>query len=281
MLPAFKKFKDSILGDGFGTTAMSVGPVPKMPMHPPMRSSIREHLKYPIVRAGWTVGLDWRSRYVPSTLTGLVLALKQLGWEPSTCVDVGAAWGTVELQRGFRRSRHVLIEPNPMFAAYLQERSQRRGWTLHQVAVSDGPGELAFLVQHSHQGGRVIRDGEDVSAYGQTITVPALSLDEIDRRFPFGSNLLLKIDVEGHEGPVLRGATSVLERTEVLVVETRPLVPSGHSSSSQIVAMALEADLHLVGFLTAWSEGPHRRLTEMVDLVFARPGGPVLSRRLP
>lgn len=245
--------------------------MPNMPPRPPKKSLIREHLKSPIVRAGWIAGLDWHRRYVPSTLTGLVLVLKQLGWEPSTCVDVGVAWGTVELQKGFRDSRHVLIEPNPMFADYLQKRSRQRGWTFHQVALSDGPGELAFLVQHSsHQGGRVVNDGEDVSAYGQTISVPATSLDEIDRRFPLGDNLLVKIDVEGHEGAVMRGATSVLKRTEVLVVETQPLA---QISSSQIVAMALEADLHLVGFLTAWSDGRHHRMIRMVDLVFARPRG--------
>jgi FkbM family methyltransferase len=208
----------------------------------------------------------------------LVLALKQLDWEPSTCVDVGVAWGTVELQKGFRDSRHILIEPNPLFADYLQIRSRQRGWTFHQVALSDGPGELAFLVQHSHQGGRVVNDGEDVSKYGQIISVPAMSLDEIDTRSPLGDNLLVKIDVEGHEGAVMRGATSVLKRTEVLVVETRPLA---QTSSSQIVAMALEADLHLVGFLTAWSDGRHHRMITMVDLVFARPGGRLLPSRFP
>lgn len=242
-------------------------------MSPPLRSSIREHVKYLVLRAGWIVGLDWHSRYVPSSLSGLVQALKKLGWEPSTCIDVGVAWGTIELQSGFRDSRHVLIEPNPLFADYLQERSRRRGWTFHQLALSDGPGDVAFLVKPEHQGGRVVKDGEDVSAYGQTISVPAMSLDEVDRRFPLGDNLLLKIDVEGHEGPVLRGATSVLERTEVLVVETRPF---GRTSSSQIVAMALAADLHLVGFLTAWPERRHRPMIRMVDLVFARPGGPIL-----
>jgi FkbM family methyltransferase len=233
------------------------------------------------VRAGWPLGLDWHRRYVPSTLWGLVLTLKQLGWEPSTCVDVGVAWGTVELQRGFKHARHVLIEPNPLFAQYLQERSNRRGWTFHQVALSDQPGEIDFLVRpDSHQGGRIIYGGEDLSAYGQTITVPAMSLDEIDRRSPLGDNLLLKLDVQGHEGAALRGATSVLKRTEVLVVETFALgMLETTSSSSQIVAMALEADLHLIGFLTFCSEGPHRRVIRYVDLVFARPGGPVLSPR--
>lgn len=221
--------------------------------------------------------MDWNRRYVPSSLWGLVLAIKQSHWKPSSCIDVGVAWGTVELQSGFKDARHVLIEPNPLFADFLQERSDREGWIFHQVALSDGPGEIDFLVRpDAEQGGRVVNDGEDLSTFGQTISVLTTSLDELDERFPLGNNLLLKIDVEGHEGEVLRGATSVLKRTEMLIVETSTLSQMG-ATSSQIVAIALAADLHLVGFLTALPDGPHRRMIRKVDLVFVRQGGPLAS----
>jgi hypothetical protein len=145
------------------------------------------------------------------------------------------------------------------------------------AALSDEPGEIDFLVRpDSDQGGRVVNDGEDLSAFGHTISVPTTSLDEIDRRFPLGNNILLKIDVEGHEGPVLRGATSVLKRTEVLVVETSTLGRLG-TTSSQVVEMANEAGLLLTGFLTPLSGGPHHRMMRKVDLVFARADGPLLS----
>ena len=49
------------------------------------------------------------------------------------------------------------------------------GGIFHQVAMSDGPGELAFLVRNrdssdplSEQGSSVLSDGKDVSAYGQS-----------------------------------------------------------------------------------------------------------------
>lgn len=245
-------------------------------VQPPRRYLIRESLKYPIVRAGWRLGIDWRSRFVPSTLTGLTLALKEIGWSPTTCVDVGVAWGTVELQRGFPRARHVLIEPNPLFADFLREQARRNGWEFHQHAASDQPGSLEFA-QISHQGGRVVAEGEDLSAYGPTITVPCTTLDELDRLAPFGDNLLIKIDVEGHEREVLAGAESVLQRAEVVVVETQPL---GRCTSSEIVALLLGADLHLTGFLTPWVESRRRRILAMVDLVFMRRGGQCLETGL-
>jgi FkbM family methyltransferase len=234
---------------------------------------LRESLKYPLVRAMWPLGVDWRARYVPSTLTGLVLGLKRLGWEPNTCVDVGVAWGTRELQQGFPHSAHILIEPNPMFAPYLTERCSRKGWTLYQAAASDERGSVDFLIHKaSDQGGRIANEGEDLSAFGRMVSVPCVPLDDLDRDASFGDGIFLKVDAEGHEHEVLRGAKNVLQRCELVVVETRC---TGRATTSDIVAELLRSELHLAGFLTAWSESSSRRLLKMVDVVFIRRGGPL------
>ncbi len=232
-------------------------------------------MKWPIVRAGWPIGLDWHHRFVPTTLSGLVMVLKQMGWEPDTCVDVGVAWGTVELQRGFASSRQVLVEPNPIFAAYLADKARTAGWRFHQVAAGDTEGSLSFLVTESHQGARVVSDGGVVSGSGSLITVPATTLDSLDAAESFGERLLLKIDVEGYEGQVLKGAANVLARAEVVVVETSP---TGGVTSSEIVGMLLEHDLLLLGFLTPWVVSRRWRRLQMVDLVFIRRTSSLLLR---
>lgn len=243
---------------------------------PPLLYAVRERLKYPIVRAGWGIGLDWPHRFVPSSLTGLVLVLKQLGWTPTTCIDVGVAWGTVELQRGFASSRHILVEPSPAVADFLAAKARRNGWSLFQVAASDHEGgTVPFFLHPSFQGSRITSD--ERSDNGDVILVPTTTLDALDAATGFGDNILLKIDVEGHEGATLAGATRLLERVQVAVIETSP---GGATSSSQIVSMLLRHDLHLVGFLTPWVEGRERRRLQMVDLVFARPGS-VLLRQAP
>jgi hypothetical protein len=50
--------------------------------------------------------------------------------------------------------------------------------------------------------------------------VRVLPLDQAIRGVPLEQPLLLKIDVEGFELNVLRGATEVLRRTDLLIVET-------------------------------------------------------------
>ena len=45
-------------------------------------------------------------------------------------------------------------------------------------------------------------------------------LDEIGRELDFQENLLVKIDVQGYEGPVLRGGQATLRRAVVVLIET-------------------------------------------------------------
>jgi FkbM family methyltransferase len=57
-------------------------------------------------------------------------------------------------------------------------------------------------------------------APGRTYEAPALTGDELDQRFgPFS---VLKVDVEGFEGSVLRGCKAILARKPVLLLELHP-----------------------------------------------------------
>ena len=46
-----------------------------------------------------------------NTMTGSLLLAKNLGFEPKTVIDVGAALGTFNLYETFPNARHLLIEP--------------------------------------------------------------------------------------------------------------------------------------------------------------------------
>jgi len=179
-------------------------------------------------------------------------------------VDIGVGWGTTELQDGFPDARHILIEPNPIFAAHLETWAADHGGSFYQKALSDTPGVVPFVVHGHHQGGRISRAQE---AAVDTLQVECTTLDEIDKHDSLGDNFLLKIDVEGHEGEVLAGARNTLPRAEVVVIETRP---TGATTSSEVVATMLEHGHFLAGFLTPWVDGRRWRRLAMVDLVFVR-----------
>jgi hypothetical protein len=91
--------------------------------------------------------------------------------------------------------------------------------TAYQAALSSAPGELTLSLGTYNAGdNRIVADP---SAAGQTVTVPARTLDDevaAGRVDPDRLGMVW-LDVQGHEHEVLAGGRSVLESPAALVVE--------------------------------------------------------------
>lgn len=160
-----------------------------------------------------------------------------------TCIDVGVGWGTTELQDGFPEASHILVEPNPHYSAYLRALAAENDWDFYPVALSDSDGIVPFSTSSDLQGGRIWLGGPRQGS----VEVACTTLDGLLQQSTLGKRLLVKIDVESHEGEVIAGGAKVLRQADVVVVETRP---SGRVTSSEIVAAMLALDHQLAGFLT-------------------------------
>jgi FkbM family methyltransferase len=138
------------------------------------------------------------------------------------CVDVGANIGvhTVRLARLVGPDGEVIsIEANPEVA-----RRAGRNVALNQLAnvrlVGAAAGEAAGQARLYCPGPRdTNRARASVRQYsyltGATATVPAVTVDELCAGAPVA---LIKIDVEGHEAAVVRGAADVIGRYAPSVV---------------------------------------------------------------
>jgi hypothetical protein len=97
---------------------------------------------------------------------------------------------------------------------------------LHRAAVSDEPGECRFLATGSLEA-HLVSSGDNE----QTEIVKTVTLDET---FAGERIDILKIDVEGHEEMVLRGAQQLLRtaslRPRLIFIEVHPY--AWHSASS-------------------------------------------------
>ncbi|MBW6397000.1 FkbM family methyltransferase [Roseomonas sp. HJA6] len=134
-------------------------------------------------------------------------------------IDVGANRGIwTEMLR--RHSGAVLaFEPNPKLFRELSRRLGS-GATALPIALSDASGSAELRVPrrrkgYSNQGATLAHDSLGDCAYG-AVSVPTRRLDEIET----GDVGLIKIDVEGYEAAVLRGAAGLIARCRpVLVIE--------------------------------------------------------------
>lgn len=175
--------------------------------------------------------------------------LKAKGFRPGTVIDVGVAKGTPWLYR-FPEAKLVLVEPNPSFAQDLARIEAEHDADILPFAAGVEAGVLTLNVdQYAPSSSSFFPVSAELQSYwksrGQHRPTEAKTVDVrpldalIDQRYP--EPFLIKIDTEGFELEVLRGAEGTLARTACLIVETS--VARRHEGSCSF------ADV--VGFLDA------------------------------
>jgi FkbM family methyltransferase len=152
--------------------------------------------------------------------------------EDACCVDVGANIGAVlrDMVRFAPRGRHVAYEPLPELAVQLATEFPRV--TVRNAAVSDHTGEATF-----HR----VKDRDTRSSlspldYGdEELERLTVRVEDLDSALPDDFiPALIKIDVEGAEEQVLRGAAATLARH-------RPTVVLEHNASAHHFGTSSEA----------------------------------------
>jgi FkbM family methyltransferase len=133
-----------------------------------------------------------------------------------TVVDVGANLGYFSLLAARLvgpSGRVVALEPNSENCRLLLSSLRLSGLSnveLLPVAADEAPG-WAYYSTHVGSNGGLIDDGDLLSRFG--VVVPTFRLDDLVDG-PVG---LLKLDVEGAEGRVVRGATRIIEQDRPVV----------------------------------------------------------------
>lgn len=142
-------------------------------------------------------------------------------------VDVGAHAGDVlaEFVRLSPAGRHVAVEAIPELAARL--RAAFPGVAVHAAAAGEAPGTAEFQWVTTNPAYSGLKRRADLRAEDAVtaVTVPIVRVDDL---VPPGVRVaVLKIDVEGAELGVLRGAARVL-------AESRPWVLLEHGSAAAV-----------------------------------------------
>lgn len=168
-----------------------------------------------------------------------------------TAIDVGANDGLYT--HAFARTGATVeaFEPQSGCLGVLQSYGRgRRNVRVHSVALGDAPGEATLHVPR--------RDGSAVSGHAR---LSPFSGDEETQRisvktldsFAFASVAVIKIDVEGHEGAVLRGAAETIRRWRpmlVVEIEQRHLDHPIQHAFEQVLGFGYEGSFLLDGVET-------------------------------
>ncbi len=145
-----------------------------------------------------------------------------------TVFDVGANTGQfVEEARGFAPAAQIYsFEPLPDCYAQLVSRFRDDDrFRAFNIAVGDARGETTFHRSEYAQSSSMLpmaqlhKDAFPETAGGATLTVSVDTLDNLRESLVIAGPVLLKIDVQGFEDRVIRGATELLAQVDVALVE--------------------------------------------------------------
>ncbi len=151
--------------------------------------------------------------------TAFITHLNSLKFHIKTVIDVGVAFGTPAFYKSLPQAKFYLVEPVPQCKELLQKLEKTIGATYFNVAAGSKDGEIEFFVHPDTSGSSSLRQWEGEAFDGERITVPIRRLDSL---IPDSIErpCLLKIDTQGNELDVLKGATDLLDKIDIVIIET-------------------------------------------------------------
>lgn len=178
---------------------------------------------------------------------------KARGFAPSLIFDVGASdgWWTEDVRPIFPGARFVQVEPRDTGLAGAVRAAV--GATQGAATLTDwGTGSTVLPVDPEGH---------------QQITVPVTTLDRLAAQF--GIPDFVKLDIEGLELEAIKGATTLLGRTELFVIEVSLYRFSGRPQLHDVVA-AMAAHGYFVYDIAGFIRRPWDGAVALMDLCFAR-----------
>ena len=173
-----------------------------------------------------------RAQKMPKVLDGV---------PPMLYVDVGAHDGAEAISYAGHGHTVIAFEPTPSKVKHIRERLNRLApdvrhrVTLHDQALSDQPGWGTFRLHGSNGGSErnALTQQGSMKMSADDAAAVRVQLATLDTALAGRSPFLLKIDAQGHDAQVLRGAEQLLrsKRIFMLLFEMSPRLAAGGVAS--------------------------------------------------
>lgn len=165
-----------------------------------------------------------RKMGMPDTILSLQ-RLQATGFCPKYAIDVGAYIGefTIMFKKIFIKTQVLMVEPQIAKEFILESVCARYPDCQYRLALvgAENKDSVPFLLEESNS--RVFVQAE---AERDNIIMKQVRLDDITSDGVFISPEFLKIDVQGYELEVIKGAPRILSNVEVILMEVS-LIPIG------------------------------------------------------
>ena len=201
----------------------------------------------------------------------------------SLIVDVGASLGqyTRAMCQVVSHSELCAIEADPIRVEQLERNCQE--WaqgstnkiTVLHMALTDHTGNVPYFVTNSDVSGGLTQHETPRPVEWEEITIPSSTIDEL---FPKRSPDFIKMDVEGAELAVLKGAKRILAQGEAIFLIELHDWPSGSHQANEVIKFMRSAGYVSVSFFGRTLFVKSRRLWLKLKLMELRDARRLLHR---
>lgn len=216
-----------------------------------------------------------------SPLESFLETWTRIGPAPSFIVDVGANHGkwTRAALEFFPDADYLLIEPQSELQSYSTEILSRKNIRWITAGVGEETGELMLSLTARDDSANFRLSQEEAREEGiSQRAVPITTLDEVvssEGRIPD----IVKIDAEGLDLRVLQGASSLLGKTDVILVECGVTCLDLENSFHAIYSFLSSRGYRLFDF-TDFNRSPRSNTLWLTELVFVRADSPAWQHDL-
>lgn len=217
------------------------------------------------------------------TESGFFARIRDWGFQPRTIIDVGANQGSWAKSAWADFGAGRSDPPRLLMVEGSSGREQTLAATGFPYAISVVGREARFIDfydnPNANTGNSVLRERSHHFASTSATRVPMRTLDGILETAPGGAVVapaLLKLDVQGYELEVLRGATRTLEAVEVVILESSVIE---YNAGAPLVAEVM-GFMHGLGFVAMdmLEQHHHNGALAQLDFAYVKRGSKLLEQ---
>jgi FkbM family methyltransferase len=213
---------------------------------------------------------------VPNT-DACLSAMRRRGFSPQRAIDVGAYSGewTAGLLELFPQTKVLMVEPQAARQEQLRKlMRQHAGVELAPVLLGSTAAESVTFYQ-AETGSSVLRDAGNSAAEATTMRMTTLDAVTLGTDFEHAS--FLKLDVQGYELAVLRGAERLLCSVEAVMMEVNLIaIYQGAPLAHDVVSYMATRGFRVYDVCTFFRR-PYDNALWQMDVIFVRATSPLME----
>jgi len=225
-------------------------------------------------RLNSVVGPDYGARVLFATL-------KRFGFAPRHVIDIGANHGnwTRSALQYFPEAEYVLVEPQDHLETCIQDlidAGSKIRWI--NAGVADKSGIMRFCISDRDDSSTFLpREQQPQTRVASEMMVEVKTLDDIVSAYNLPTPDLVKIDAEGFDLKVMQGASSLIGKTDVFLLEAGVTGPF-ENSVARVISTMEDFGYRLVD-ITELNRSPKYGVLwlTLTELAFLRTSSPLLA----